>query len=483
MKRIVVIGGGISGLSIAWHILRGDPSTDVVLLERGARTGGNIRTDVIDGYRCESGPDGFLDNAPDTLELVRQLGMTHRLQPSSDAARRRFIYRGSARSAGVRAPGARRSAAHLHEVPTGPRTLLTSRLLTFRAKARLACEPFGRTAPDGDESIHAFASRRIGREAASVMVDSMVSGIFAGDSRALSLRACFPKMYELERTYGSLVKALIATRQSRQKEDAAGAPAGRLTSFVDGMSELVDTLTERLGPAVRLSTPATFIRHLADGHWQVGIPGGTLAADAVVLAGPASEAATLIYPLDRSAAEDLNRIPTAPLAVVCLGYDAAAAGPLPGFGFLVPRSEGLRMLGTLWETSIYPNRAPAGKALLRVMIGGALDPEAACLPDAEMIRTVRDELQRTMGLDAVPEFVRIVRHRRGIPQYVGGHLDRLARIDAALVRLPGLHLAGNSYRGVSINNCIAEAPAIARAALASAEQASASALEESLARV
>jgi oxygen-dependent protoporphyrinogen oxidase len=164
----------------------------------------------------------------------------------------------------------------------------------------------------------------------------------------------------------------------------------------------------------------------------------------------------------------LSRIPTAPLAVVCLGYDAAAAGPLPGFGFLVPRSERTRILGALWETSIYPNRAPAGKALLRIMVGGALDPEAVRVPDGELVRVVRGELERTMGLHAVPEFVRIVRHRRGIPQYVGGHLHRLARIDAALAQLPGLHLAGNSYRGVSINSCIAEADAIAVAALESA---------------
>lgn len=452
MTRIVVIGGGISGLSIAWTIGRRDPSAEVILLERRSRTGGNIWTELVDGYRCEAGPDGFLDNAPATLELVKQLGIEDRLQPSSDAARRRYIFR----------------SGRLHEIPTGPRGFVTTRLMSVAGKARLLCEPLGRKAPDGDESILAFASRRIGREAASVMVDSMVSGVFAGDARALSLRACFPKMWELEREYGSLVKALIATRKTRKKDDAAGAPAGRLTSFVNGMSELVDTLTERLGPAVRLSTPATFVKRLEGGGWQIGVPGGTFEADAIVLAGPASEAAALLHPMDRELADDLNQIPTASLAVVCLGYDAAAAGPLSGFGFLVPRSEGTRILGTLWETSIYPNRAPEGKALLRVMIGGALDPDAVSVPDAELIRTVRDELQRTMGLNAVPEFVKIVRHRRGIPQYVGGHLDRLARIDAALTRLPGLHLAGNSYRGVSINSCIAEADGVAQHAIASA---------------
>jgi oxygen-dependent protoporphyrinogen oxidase len=452
MTRIVVIGGGISGLSIAWSIRRRDPATEVVLLERGPRTGGNIRTEVVDGYRCEWGPDGFLDNAPATLELVQELGLEERLQPSSAAARRRYIYR----------------KGRLHEVPTGPVSFLTTRLLSIRGKLRLFGEPFARPAPPGDESIFGFASRRIGAEAASVMVDSMVSGVFAGDARSLSLRACFPRMRELEQTHGSLVKALIATRKSRKQEDAAGAPAGRLTSFVNGMSEIVDTLTRKLGPSVRLSTPATFLKRTSGGGWQVGIPGGLIEADAVVMAGPSSETAALVYSLDQLLADDLNRIATASLAVVCLGYDTQAAGPLPGFGFLVPRSEGLRLLGALWETSIYPNRAPEGKSLLRVMIGGALDPDAVALSDAALVGTIRDELHKTMGLSAVPEFVKIVRHRRGIPQYGGGHLDRLARIDHALTHLPGIHLAGNSYRGVSINNCLAEAPGIAEAALQSA---------------
>lgn len=454
MTRIAIVGGGIAGLSIAWAIRRQDPAAEVVVLERTAHTGGNIRTDVVDGYTCERGPDGFLDNSPPTLALVRELGLEDELLPSSDSARRRFIFRNG----------------RLHEVPTSPTAFLKTRLLSTRGKLRLLCEPFGRRPPPGDESIHDFAARRIGAEAASIMVGSMVSGIFAGDARMLSLRACFPKMWELEREHGSLVRALIATRKTRSKDDAAGAPAGKLTSFVGGMSDLTARLSERLGACVRTSSPALALRRNAEGTWQIQTPMGTVHADAVVLAGPSAHAGALMRTMDPVLASELEFIPTAPLAVVLLGYDASVAGPLNGFGFLVPRSERPRILGVLWESSIYPNRAPTGKALLRVMIGGALDPEAVDLSDAELLAVVRADVNRTMNLDADPEFVRIIRHCRGIPQYTGGHVERLERIETLLKSHPGLLLAGNSYRGVSVNNCIAEAREIALRAIQGAQR-------------
>jgi protoporphyrinogen/coproporphyrinogen III oxidase len=193
--------------------------------------------------------------------------------------------------------------------------------------------------------------------------------------------------------------------------------------------------------------------------------GHSIEADALVLAGPSSESADLIRPFDATLAGLLTSIRPAPLAVVCLGYDEAALtadrGALEGFGFLVPRGEGPRILGALWETSIYAGRAPEGKALIRVMIGGATDPDAVDVPDSELLQIVRDDLQKTMGVRVAPEFVRIIRHRRGIPQYTVGHTTRLARIDALLEAHPGLFLAGNSYRGVSINACIAEAATMA----------------------
>ena len=461
-KRIVIAGGGIAGLSTAWTLRQRAPDVDIVVLERGARTGGNIRTENVDGYICESGPDGFLDNAPATLALVRELGLTARLLPSNDQARRRYIFR----------------HGRLSEVPTSPGAFLKTPLLSPRAKLRLLCEPFASARQDDDESIIDFATRRIGSEAAAVFVDSMVSGVFAGDAKALSLKACFPKMRQIEDNHGSLVRGLIATRRTRKRSDTPGAPAGRLTSFTGGMSDLIDGLTRALGPVVHTSTAVTSIRRnqtpsLSPNQsprrtYVVTTSQGTLDADAVVLSGPAAESAAIVRELDGPLAAVIEGIPTSPLAVVCLGYDEAAIRSetrLDGFGFLVPREEAIRILGALWETSIYPHRAPAEKVLLRVMIGGARDPEAVSLCDAELRRIVRTDLKRTMNVSAVPEFVRVIRHTRGIPQYVRGHEARMQRINALLQPHIGLFLAGNSYRGVSINACIADAPSVADAAL------------------
>ena len=460
MTRVVIAGAGVAGLSIALAIRKADPRIEVVVLERAARPGGNIRTEHAGGYACEWGPDGFLDNAPDTLRLVDEVGLGSRMLPSNDAARRRFIFRNG----------------RLAEVPTSPPALVASPLLSVGAKARLVCEPFARKRPAAEESIHEFAARRIGREAADILVGSMVSGIFAGDARELSLRACFPKMWQLEEDHGGLVRALIATARRRRPGAPVGMPSGRLTSFVGGMSELVDGLARALGPALHTSSGIQELIAVPAGTDTSGAPPCYIVrtadhlfeADAVVLTGSASDSAGLVRGFDRSLALLLEGIPTAPLAVVCLGYDEGAlagAHPLNGFGFLVPRTEKIRILGTLFETSIYPNRAPAGKALLRVMIGGACDPAAVALDDDGLLEVVRRDLAATMGLRSAPEFTRIIRHRRGIPQYVKGHLARMRQIDSHLAGHPGLFLAGNSYRGVSINACIAESGTIAAAVL------------------
>jgi oxygen-dependent protoporphyrinogen oxidase len=216
---------------------------------------------------------------------------------------------------------------------------------------------------------------------------------------------------------------------------------------------------------VCLEAPATRL-DFANGRLQLSVrERGGGPADAVVLAGPALQSAVLVASLDEYLARHLADIETAPIVVVCLGYDAAGVererGALDGFGFLIPRGEGPRALGVLWDSSIYPNRAPDGAVLMRVMLGGARDRGALNLSDAEVLNVVRTDLQQTMGLARPPDFVKIIRHRVGIPQYTVGHLDRLARIEDRLSRIPGLYLTGNSYRGPAINSCIAEAGPLA----------------------
>ena len=454
MTRVAIVGGGVAGLAAAHALREHAPETDIVVLEGRDRVGGHVRTEHVDGYVCESGPDGFLDNAPATLALVESLGLTSKLLPSRDEARRRYIFR----------------RGRLHEVPMSPATFAASRLLSIGSKLRVFAEPFSARAPRHDESILHFAERHIGREAAHVLVGSMVSGIFAGDPSQLSLRSCFPKMHEMDAAYGSLVRAMIAKRRERRNENGIGAPAGRLTSFEGGMEDLIRALARSLGPdVVRTASRVTELkvrrnaaspgpRLVGTRAFSLSSNGQRVEADAVVLAGPACETAELLGPIAPVAAAMMSAIQTAPIAVVCLGYDASALtadrGPLDGFGFLVPRGEHVRILGALWETSIYTGRAPAGKALLRVMIGGATDPAVMDLSDAALLTIVRDDLKRTMGLTIAPGFVRIVRHARGIPQYTAGHAGRLERIEASLAPFPGLFFAGNSYRGVAMNACI-----------------------------
>ena len=450
--RVAVIGGGIAGLAVAHALRRGAPEAEVTVFEAASRPGGNIQSERTFGYLCEWGPNGFLDSVPETLELVSELGLEGHLHQSDERARRRFIFRNG----------------RLHELPAGPSAFLASRLLSWPAKLRMAYEPFAPSRPEGDETIHAFAARRLGREPADVLIGSMVSGVFAGDARALSLRACFPKMWQMETDHGGLFAALFAKMRTKRVRpgDPLGAPLGRLTSFREGTEELVIALARALGPALRLGTPVTGLRR-EPGGWRVQSAGDSVEADAVVLAGPPSGMSRLTSPVDESLAHELLAIPSAGLAVVALGYDdRQLRAPLDGFGFLVPRNEGPRVLGVLWDSSIYPGRAPVGKVLLRAMIGGAQDEQAVRLDENALLEIVKRDLRTTMRLEGEPDFVRVFRHPLGIPQYVVGHLARLERIEARLRRHPGLFVTGNGYRGVAINTCVAEAGPVAKRILA-----------------
>ncbi len=294
----------------------------------------------------------------------------------------------------------------------------------------------------------------------------MVSGVYAGNIRELSLASAFPKMAEMEAKHGSLVKAMMARRRERRAAKKPGGPAGpggTLTSFDDGLDVLVSALARELGDSVWLQCTVKRIKR--DGStsgvkpWNVVVEGGaSLQCDAVMLAVPAAPAVPLVQPLDATLADTLSAIRSAGLAVVALGYEAEAVGGAPdGFGFLVPRGTGPRILGCLWDSSLFPGRAPNGKVLLRVMIGGAHDPQAVTLDDHTLLGIVRKDLRTTMGIDAEPVLARIYRHSNGIAQYTVGHQQRLDTIHQRLERLPSLWVTGSSYYGVSMNACIARA--------------------------
>ena len=456
---VAIVGGGVAGLTVAFELRersrRVPGGLDVVCLEAEGRPGGNIRSDHLDGFTCEWGPNGFLDNVPATLELVRRLGIEDRLLPSDQSAAIRFIYRGG----------------RLRKLPSGAVSFLTSDILSVPGRIRVLGEPFvGQRRDPSEESVFDFVARRIGDEAARVLVDAMVSGIYAGDVRSLSLPATFPKMWRMEVEHGGLVRAMLARKKQKGASAKSGGPSGpggTLTSFRDGLEELITALARAAGPALRLRSRAVRVAEAGSRGYRVFVAESEpIDADAVVLACPAWFASEIVSGLDVELSGALAGIPSASLAVVHLGFDERDLAKRPhGFGFLIPRGEGPRILGTLWSSSIFPGRAPEGKVLVTSMIGGAHDPEAVRLDDELLVEIVRNDLRAAMGIEAEPRFVRIFRQPRGIPQYTLGHVERLETISRRLDAHPGLFACGNSYRGISVNACVDEAPRIADAAL------------------
>ncbi len=402
-------------------------------------------SDREDGFVVEHGPNGFLDSKPDALDLAARVNASEHLLRASPLARNRFICRGG----------------RLRRLPEGPPAFLASRLLSWRGKVRVLREPFAPPPPDTDETLAEFAQRRLGSEALDFLIDPMVSGVFAGDPERLSLRASFPRIWELEREYGGLFKALwrLSREGKRQRGSGPAGPGGTLTSFRGGVRTLVETVAAALGASLILDAPVRRIERTASGY-RVVAGEQEVSASAVVLACPAYEAARLCGDFAPDLAQELWAIPYAPITVVATAYARTdVPHPLDGFGFLVPRREGRPVLGTLWDSSVFPDRAPEGRVLLRTMLGGARHPDLAALPEREAVAAVRAQLRDLLGVRADPLRVWVYRHERGIPQYEVGHLARMGRIEAALQALPGLFLCHNAYRGIALNDCAREARA------------------------
>jgi oxygen-dependent protoporphyrinogen oxidase len=373
---------------------------------------------------------------------------------SDDNARKRFIY-----SEGV-----------LHRLPENGPAFLKSRLISWPGKLRLACEPLIPARRDGaDETLADFARRRLGREALDKLIAPMVSGIFAGDPETMSLQSCFPRIHQLEQEYGGLIMAMVKLAKQKKAERKAGkavasaaGPGGVLTSFVGGIQELTDSTAASLRGKVRTAAAVAEIVRKEGGYELRLEDGETVEAEVVVSAAPAYAVAEMVAGLDRQLTQLLGGIPYATMNVVCFGYAREKiARNLDGFGYLIPKKEGKHILGTLWDSSIFPNRAPEGRVLLRSMMGGATNPGAIDLPESEVKARVMADLKEIMGIRAEPDFVRIFRHEKAIPQYIAGHGQRLLALAARHVAAPGLFLAGNAFYGVGLNDCVHAANQVA----------------------
>ena len=437
--KVIVVGAGITGLTAAFRVLehggRTGTAIELTVLEAEARAGGHARTLYDSEFIVETGPNGFLDRAHDSrpLDLARRLGLESRLRESQPAARRRFVYH----------------RGRLRRVPSSPPSFISSDALSLRAKLRLLIEPWARAAEAGvEESVFEFARRRLGREAAEVLVDTAVSGVSAGDSRRLSMASAFPLMLEMERESGSLIRAMIARRGQRRT---------RLVAFDGGMQTLVAELCARLGGGLRTSCAVRAISRTAS-QWRLSLAdGSTLEADRLVLSVSAARAAVLLQGFDHALAQALGAIPFAGLAMVALAFRQTDTGPLEGYGYLVSRDEGLDTLGVVWESSLFQGRAPRGTVLLRVMLGGALRPDVVARSESGLIESARREVAKVMGVSAAPQKTWVRRFPGAIAQYEVGHAGRVERVRSLAATHPGLVLCGTSYDGISFTSAVASA--------------------------
>lgn len=443
VPRVVVVGAGLGGLAVAFRLRRLAPGVRVTVLESGPRVGGKVGTVVRDGFRVECGPNGFLDSKPGTLALCSDLGLGDRLLAASEGSRKnRYVY--------VR--------NQLHKLPGSPLGILTTSLLSPAGKLALLREPFRRRPPDGpsDETVAAFARRRFGREAADVFVDALVTGIHAADPEVLSLRAAFPRLAAMEAEHGSVLRGFVrAARQKRRDAEARGESSApqRMWSFREGLGAMTDALGAWLGQAVATGVRVTRVERAGPG-WLVRGEGRDMwDADAVVLAAPAADQAAVVAEPAPALADDLAGIAYTPVAVVALGYRRTAVRhDLDGFGYIAPQNTRRDVLGVQWCSSIFPDRAPPGFVLLRVLCGGASRPDVFDLDDGALAKACHVEMRTALGVFGQPVFRHIVRWPRAIPQYRVGHLDRVGRIEAAVARLPGLFVTGNAFHGVAMND-------------------------------
>jgi oxygen-dependent protoporphyrinogen oxidase len=458
MARVVIVGAGISGLALAYRLRQAVPNVKITILEQRDRPGGTIWTERRDGFQVEVGANGFLDTKPSTLTLCRDLGLADRLLPASEASgRNRYLF----------------LDGKLRLLPGSLGAFLRSDLLSWRGKLGVLAEPFRpRRRGDGDESIDAFARRRIGREAAEVLADAFVTGIHAGDPALLSVRAAFPRLAALEAEHGSVLRGLSRTARQRRAEAAARCEPyrrpGTMWSFREGLRLLIETLRDRAGQPPLLGVRVRRIE-AATGNgtprptWTVVSEGNDRwPAEAVLLACPAYQQAAIVADLDRELAERIQGIAYTRVVVVALGYRRADVPiPLDGFGYIAPQRTRQDLLGVQWCSSIFPDRAPAGMVLLRAMCGGWHRPEVVGWDDTRLLEAVRTDLRRALGIVADPVFRHIVRWDRAIPQYQLGHLERVAWIEARTARHPGLFLGGNAYHGIALNDCTEHAEQLA----------------------
>jgi protoporphyrinogen/coproporphyrinogen III oxidase len=427
--RIAVIGAGISGLATAFYLRRARPDATVVIYESGPSAGGSLHTENVQGFQFEAGGNGFLTNKPDCLQLVQDAGAAHLLLPSSDLARKRYIYDGK-----------------LQRMPESPPLFARSKLLKWPQKLRMLGELLVPARRDeADESLREFGDRRLGAGFTNVFLDAMSAGIYGSTPDKISVRAAFPLVVALEREHGGLFRGMIARRKK------SAGPGGVLTSTTRGISSMTEHLQAAVDADWHCNEPVHGVVRQGSGY-VVASALGTSEFDHVVICAPSFVASQMLGELDARLAQMLNAIEYSPIAVVGFGY-RSLQHPLDGFGLLTTSAAQAPVLGVLWDSSIFPDRAPPGCKSMRAMIGGQRRPELVHQDDAGLVRTALQGIEQTMGVTEPPDVTFVKRWERGIPSYAPGHIARVDAIFAQLQQHPGLHLNCNAYRGIAMNDC------------------------------
>ncbi len=439
----LVVGGGISGLACAYALRKA--RIDALLVEASPRPGGVINSVIRDGFLLELGPQSF-SSAAALRELCMELGISNDLLQAPPQAPRYVLIDGQ-----------------LRPVPLSPPAFFLSSLINASTKWALVRDICGKSIPpDGDESVADFVRRKFSPQMLDRLAGPFVSGIYAGDPERLSVRSAFPQIYEAEKSAGSIVRGMLRLAKSAKGRRERTT----LQSFREGNETLVRALAKKLGPALLTATSVTGISHQIDGSFDVRLegPGGeeSVSARSLILATPAEVTGRLLSPLDSSFETVLSSIQYAAVAVISLGYRKKDVGhSLNGFGFLVPRSSGLRVLGSVWNSSLFPGRAPEGHALLTSFVGGTTDAAGATLEPEQLAGLVHREISPLLSIGSEPIFSNATIWRRALPQYNLGHGDRLAAAAKLCSRFPGLWLTGNYLRGPAVGSCVDQAFAVA----------------------
>jgi len=455
MPRTLIIGGGISGLSAAYYLAKGGAHS--VLVESRLRLGGVIQTDRVEGCVIEAGPDSFISIKPAALDLIRELGLADQVIGSNDHLRKTFVRRGGRL---VALPD-----GLMMMVPTRILPLLTTGLIGWGTKLRMGLELFRAPRPRaGDRSVAEFIEEHYGREAVDYLAEPLLSGVYGGNPRALSVESVLPRFAELAARYGSLTRGVLAER-AKAKSTSSSQPLFR--TLRGGLGQMVDAVVQSIAGLSEFRRGTAESVERAGAGFRVKVGGDWLEADHLVVATEAHNAAAFLPPVDARLAELLGMVPYSSSMTVAVGFDAAdLTRPPAGFGFLIPKKERRRLVACTWVGTKFSHRVPEGKIVARCFLGGMEDAAVLQESDESIVAAVTGELAEIAGITARPRFTRISRWPRSMAQYVVGHRARQAEVEARVAAIPGLHLAGNAYHGIGVPDCIRLGRAAAQKILA-----------------